>query len=70
MNAEYMSMNDIMANIGLKHRPTFRDKYFKPAINDGAIELLFPDQPKHRGQKYRLTKVALDWKKWEEENQK
>lgn len=62
MNAGYMTMNDIMVNIGLKHRPTFRANYFKPAIEDGAIEFLYPDQPKHPEQKYRLTAGALEWK--------
>ena len=69
MNVRYMALNDIMANIGVKHRPTFRERYFKPALEDGAIELLYPDQPKHRGQKYRLTKLALDWKNRAEELQ-
>lgn len=68
MNTEYMAMNDIMANIGLKHRPTFRDKYFKPALEDGAIELLFPEQPNHPKQRYHLTTAALEWKKSQNKN--
>lgn len=62
MNDNYMTMNEIMAIVGLKHRPTFRENYFIPALADGAIELLYPDQPRHPKQKYRLTKAAMEWK--------
>ena len=62
MNDSYMTMNEIMAKIGLKHRPTFRENYFVPALVDGAIELLYPDHPKHPKQRYRLTEVAKEWK--------
>lgn len=63
MNDSYMTMNEIMAKIGLKHRPTFRENYFVPALVDGAIEFLYPDHPKHPKQKYRLIEVAKEWKK-------
>ncbi|WP_425883608.1 Fic family protein [Parabacteroides sp. ASD2025] len=62
MNDSYMTMNEIMAKIGLKHRPTFKENYFVPALVDGAIELLYPDHPKHPKQRYRLTEVAKEWK--------
>ena len=32
------------------------------AIEDGALERLYPNQPKHPKQKYRLTEVAKKWK--------
>lgn len=62
MNDGYMTMNEIMANVGLKHRTSFRENYFIPALADGAIELLYPNQPNHPKQQYRLTKVAKEWK--------
>lgn len=49
--------------MGLKHRPTFRENYFQPALEDGAIELKYPDQPNHPKQKYRLTDAAKEWLK-------
>lgn len=63
MNEEYMTMNDIMECIGLKYRPTFRENYFVPALEDGAIELLYPCQPNHPKPKYSLTEKAKAWKK-------
>lgn len=47
MNDDYISLNDIMDKMGIKHHPTFRDNYLNPALSDGAIERLYPDQPRH-----------------------
>lgn len=58
MGEDYMTMNEIMSNMGLKHRTSFRENYFLPALEDGAIELQYPEQPKHPKQKYRLTEMA------------
>ncbi|WP_347142165.1 Fic family protein [Parabacteroides merdae] len=62
MSDGYMTMSEIMANMELKHRPSFREKYFLPALEDGAIELQYPEQPKHPKQKYRLTEAAKEWR--------
>ena len=62
MNEEYMTMSELMECVGLKHRPTFRENYFLPAINDGAIELLYKDVPNHPKQEYSLTAKAKAWK--------
>ena len=64
MNEEYMTMSELMECVGLKHRPTFRKNYFIPSLEDGAIELLYPDQPKNPKQKYRLTESAKEWKSY------
>lgn len=64
MNEEYMTMSELMECVGLKHRPTFRENYFLPAIKDGAIELLYPDVPNHPKQRYRLTEAAKEWKEY------
>lgn len=63
MNEGYMTMNEIMGCVGLRHRTTFRENYFLPAIEDGAIGLLYPDIPNHPKQKYHLTEKAYIWKK-------
>ena len=63
MNEGYMAMRVIMENMGLSHRTSFRENYFRPASEDDAVELLYPDQPNHPKQKYRLTKAAREWKK-------
>ena len=61
MGDGYMTMSEIMSNIGLKHRPSFRENYFLPALAEGAIERLYLEQPNHPKQKYRLTEAAKEW---------
>ena len=46
----------LIEELKLKHKPTFRMNYLKPAIEAGLIELTIPEKPKSRFQKYRLTK--------------
>jgi Fic family protein len=49
------SASDIMAELGLVHRPTFRKNYLHPALEAGVIEMIHPETPRVRNQKYRLT---------------
>ena len=46
---------DLMAVLGLSHRPTFRNNYIHPALDAGLIEMTRPELPTARNQKYRLT---------------
>ena len=46
---------EIMELLNLKHRPTFRDNYLLPALEQGLIEMLYPNKPSHPQQKYRIT---------------
>ncbi len=62
MNDDFMTLNEIMVSMGLKHRPSFRKNYFVPSLDDGAIEPLYHDNPKHPKQRYRLTEGAKEWK--------
>lgn len=62
MGEDYMSLRDIMSLFNLNSTKRFRENYLTPALSDGAIERLYPDQPKHPKQKYRLTEVAKEWK--------
>ena len=50
------SGKELIEELKLKHKPTFRMNYLKPAIESGLIELTIPQKPKSRFQKYRLTK--------------
>ena len=52
---EELSVKDMMEELGLNHRPTFRTNYLHPALNEGYIIPLYPNQPSHPKQKYRLT---------------
>ena len=45
----------LMAALGLSHRPTFRSNYIRPALDAGLVEMTRPESPTARNQKYRLT---------------
>jgi Fic family protein len=49
-----LSANEIMEKLGLKHKPTFRKNYLKPALEKGIIEMTIPDKPNSKNQKYKL----------------
>lgn len=64
MGDDFMGLSDIMTLFNLHSSKRFRENYLNPAITDGAVERLYPDQPKHPKQKYRLTQAAKEWKKY------
>jgi Fic family protein len=49
------SASDLMTELGLSHRPTFRKNYLHPTLEAGLIEMTQPSIPRARNQKYRLT---------------
>ena len=49
------SRKQLQENLQLKGRANFEERYLKPAIEAGLIELTIPDKPQSRLQKYRLT---------------
>lgn len=48
-----LSAVELMKLLELKHRPTFRKNYLRPAIDNNLIEMTLPQTPNARGQKYR-----------------
>lgn len=50
-----MSREALQSVLGLLDRKSFRERYLKPALADGLIEMTIPDKPNSRLQKYRLT---------------
>lgn len=50
-----MSREALQAALGLLDRKSFRERYLKPALVDGLIEMTLPDKPSSRVQKYRVT---------------
>ena len=46
---------ELMATLGLSHRPSFRNNYIRPAISAGLVEMTRPESPTAKNQKYRLT---------------
>jgi len=55
LRKSHRSAFDLMTELGLAHRPTFRKNYLHPALAAGLIEMTQPDTPRARNQKYRLT---------------
>ena len=56
-----MSREALQAALGLSDRKSFRDRYLKPALADGLIEMTIPEKPNSRSQKYRLTDKGRQW---------
>ncbi len=61
MGDSYMSMRDIADVCDIKDLKYFRESYITPALEEGLIERLYPNQPKHPKQQYRLTEAAKEW---------
>ena len=55
IGANTFSAKEIMEKMGLKDKSNFLENYLYPAIELDMVELLYPEQPKHPRQKYRLT---------------
>ena len=49
------SLKEMMGMMELKDRENFLGNYLNPSMEAGLVEPLYPDQPKHPKQKYRLT---------------
>ena len=57
-----MSREALQGVLGLQDRKSFRERYLKPALADGVIEMTLPDKPSSRLQRYRLTQRGQHWK--------
>jgi len=55
------SREALQSALGLLDRKSFRERYLKPALADGLIEMTIPDKPNSRLQKYRLTDKGRQW---------
>ena len=56
---EYLSSQNLMKRLHLKHRANFRENYLLPAIQQNYVLLLYPDNPTHRNQRYYLTEKGI-----------
>jgi Fic family protein len=56
-----MGREVLQTALGLADRKSFRERYLKPALTDGLIEMTIPDKPNSRLQKYRLTDKGRQW---------
>ena len=46
---------EIMAAMGLSHRPSFRRNYIRPAMSAGLVSMTRPESPTAKNQRYRIT---------------
>ncbi|MGC8492717.1 MAG: Fic family protein [Syntrophobacteraceae bacterium] len=56
-----MGREALQSALGLSDRKSFRERYLKPALAEGLIEMTIPDKPNSRLQKYRLTEKGSQW---------
>ena len=54
-----ISANEIMKSLQLKGEDNFRKRYLVPSIDNGYIQMLYPDAPKRPDQAYYLTEKGL-----------
>ena len=47
--------------LAYKFRRHFTLQYIVPALEQGYIEMVYPDKPRHPKQKYRLTDKGKDF---------
>lgn len=55
---EILAAAVLMARLGLKHLPTFRRNYLKPALAAGLIRMTQPDSPNSPTQRYVLAALG------------
>ena len=56
--ASALKISELMVEVGLTHKATFRANYLKPALTAGLIEMTQPDSPNNPAQGYRLTELG------------
>ena len=59
IGANVFSAKEIMEQMELKDKSNFLENYLYPAIGLDMVEPLYPKQPKHPRQKYRLTEKGM-----------
>jgi len=56
-----MHREALQAALGLADRKSFRQRYLKPALDGGLVEMTIPNKPNSRLQRYKLTDKGLNW---------
>lgn len=56
-----MSREALQAALARQDRKSFRERYLRPALAAGLIEMTIPAKPNSRLQKYRLTDKGRQW---------
>lgn len=61
----YISRAEMQEKLGLRDRKSFFERYLRPALSLGLLEMSIPDKPNSRLQKYRLTEKGRQAKLFE-----
>jgi len=56
-----MSRETLQNLLKLQDRKSFRERYLRPALAEGFIEMTIPGKPNSRLQRYRLTQKGRQW---------
>lgn len=56
---QQLSIKEMLLAMGLKDRENFMENYLIPAMKEGWVVMLYPNNPKHPRQKYLLTVKGL-----------
>ncbi len=62
-----MGREALQSALALNDRKSFRERYLKPALDKGLIQMSIPDKPNSRLQRYRLTEQGRQWLKLHKE---
>lgn len=62
LQTDRCSARELMARLGLNHRPNFFYHYLRPALELGWVEMTRPETPRARNQQYRLTRLGAQWR--------
>ena len=54
-----MTREELQAKVNIKNRDYFRLAYIIPALENGLIEMMYPEKPRSKFQKYRLTPKGI-----------
>ena len=55
-----MSRKDILTALGLRNLGNLRERYLKPCLEEGWIEMTIPEKPSSVNQRFRLTSAGQD----------
>ena len=54
---DWMSSTEMMHELDLSHKPTFRKNYLNPALKQGVIVMKHPDSPRSPKQRYKRALI-------------
>ena len=61
LGEETKPRKEIMAEMELNGRRSWRVNHLNPAVEQGYVRMSFPESPNSPDQAYRLTEKGLEW---------